>query len=202
MAKLISNSWRYLEFAIANQFYMMVESQGIDFHKILFAIQHDYPRAQHYANSGFAAGPCLYKDTKQLSSFYKNHFSLGQSAMLVNEGLADFVVDQLESKIGALKNKKIAIFGMTFKADSDDVRESLSFKIKKILESKMVIVLCVDPYLEKTEPIAKALEIADGLILGVPHREFFNLVPRKPFVDCWGIWSENNSKVNFSHKEC
>jgi len=188
LAKLMTNTWRYLEFAIANQFYMMTESAGFDFYKILNAMKDDYPRAKHFARAGLAAGPCLFKDTMQLSAFYRNQFFLGQSAMLVNEGLPNFLVKQLENKIGSLKGKKIALLGMTFKPDNDDIRESLSFKVKKELEFKMCEVLISDPYLKETMLYEDAIQKADAVILGVPHSEYRTLKINKPFVDCWNVW--------------
>lgn len=188
LAKLITNSWRYIQFAIANQFYMMVEESGLDFATIFNALTDDYPRAAHYAKPGLAAGPCLFKDTMQLSSFYENQYFLGQAAMLVNEGLPAFLVRQLEERVGSLKDKKIAILGMAFKANVDDTRESLSFKVKKLLEFKMAEVICHDPYLENVISLEKILTMADAFILGVPHREYLTLHPTKPFVDCWDIW--------------
>lgn len=188
LAKLMTNTWRYLEFAIANQFYMMTESAGFDFYKILGAMKDDYPRAKNFARAGLAAGPCLFKDTMQLSAFYRNHFALGQAAMLVNEGLPGFLVRQLENKMGSLKDKKIALLGMTFKQDNDDIRESLSFKIKKELEFKMCEVLASDVYLKDTISYQEALKEADGVILGVPHKEYKALKIDKPFVDCWNVW--------------
>ena len=191
LAKLLTNSWRYLEFAIANQFYMMVEEKGYDFYKILAALSDDYPRAKHFAKAGFAAGPCLFKDTMQLSAFYNNKFFLGQAGMLVNEGLPDFVVSQLAAKMGgSLKDKKIAILGMTFKPNNDDTRESLSFKLRKILEFRMAEVLIHDPYLA-TPPLDEVLAQADGVILGVPHDEYIGLKIAVPFVDCWNVWRRN-----------
>jgi UDP-N-acetyl-D-mannosaminuronic acid dehydrogenase len=73
-AKLITNAWRYVEFAIANQFYIMAEEKGLDFFRIYDAITADYPRAKHFASPGLAAGPCLFKDTMQLSAFNNGHF--------------------------------------------------------------------------------------------------------------------------------
>lgn len=189
IAKLMTNAWRYLEFAAANQFYMMIESQGLDFYKIFDALREDYPRAHHFPKPGFAAGPCLFKDTMQLSAFHKSNFFLGQSAMLVNEGLPVFVADQMEARLGgSLKGKNIAILGMTFKPNNDDTRESLSFKLKKVLEMKMANVICADPYIKGLVSLEMALEQSHGVILGVPHREYLNLKPSKPFVDCWGVW--------------
>ena len=191
LAKLLTNSWRYLEFAIANQFYMMVEEKGYNFYKILDALSDDYPRAKHFAKAGFAAGPCLFKDTMQLSAFYNNKFFLGQAGMLVNEGLPDFVVSQLAQRMGgSLKDKKIALLGMTFKPNNDDTRESLSFKVKKILEFRMAEVLVHDPFLENALSLDEVLAQAEGVILGVPHDEYKNLKIRVPFVDCWNTWKE------------
>ncbi len=188
LSKLMLNTWRYLEFAIANQFYMMVEDKGLDFYKIFEAMKEDYPRAKNYCKPGLAAGPCLFKDTMQLSAFYRNQFFLGQSAMLVNEGLPNFLVSQLEKKLGSLKNRKVALLGMTFKANNDDIRESLSFKIKKELEFKLADVLPSDPYLKDTYKLEDALSKCDAVILGVPHNEYLNLKIDKPYVDCWNVW--------------
>ena len=189
LAKLMTNAWRYLEFAIANQFYMMVEKQGLDFYRILDAMKEDYPRAKHFARAGLAAGPCLFKDTMQLSAFHNNEFFLGHSAMLVNEGLPNFLVSQLEAKMGgSLKGKKIGVMGLAFKADNDDIRESLSFKVKKLLEMKMADVLVTDEFVPGTMPLRNFIKDCDGIILGVPHSAYRKLKIKKPFVDCWGCW--------------
>jgi UDP-N-acetyl-D-mannosaminuronic acid dehydrogenase len=189
LAKLMTNAWRYLEFAIANQFYMMVEKQGLDFYRILDAMKEDYPRAKHFARAGLAAGPCLFKDTMQLSAFHNNEFFLGHSAMLVNEGLPNFLVSQLEAKMGgSLMGKKIGVMGLAFKADNDDIRESLSFKVKKLLEMKMAEVLVTDEFVPGTMPLKKFVKEAEGVILGVPHSAYKKLKIKKPFVDCWGCW--------------
>jgi len=189
LVKLITNTWRYLEFAAANAFYMMVENDGLDFYEIYNAVKDDYPRAANFPKAGLAAGPCLFKDTMQLSAFYQNNFFLGQSAMLVNEGLPNFLVSQLEKKMGVLKGKNIALLGMTFKANNDDTRESLSFKIKKLLEFKMAHVLTHDPYISTSIPLEEVLEKADGIIIGTPHKEYKDIVPKVPYVDCWDFWS-------------
>ena len=188
LAKLMTNAWRYLEFAIANQFYMMVEKQGLDFYRIFNAMQCDYPRAKHFARAGLAAGPCLFKDTMQLSAFHNNEFFLGHSAMLVNEGLPNFLVSQLETKMGSLKGKKIGVLGLAFKPDNDDTRESLSFKVIKCLETKMATVLKSDEYVDGTMPLAQFMKSCDGIILGVPHAAYRKLKPKVPYVDCWNVW--------------
>lgn len=66
LAKLFTNVWRYLKFAIANEFWMIANSFGVNFANIRDAVTFEYPRAEDLPNAGFAAGPCLYKDTVQL----------------------------------------------------------------------------------------------------------------------------------------
>ena len=146
LAKLYTNTWRYINFAISNQFYMIANDHGLDFYKIHDAMVKDYPRLKAVAKAGFAAGPCLFKDTMQLSAFSSNNFFLGHAAMLVNEGLPDYVVEQLK-RTTDLSKKTVGILGMSFKAESDDPRESLSYKLKKRLEIEAKAVLCTDSYI-------------------------------------------------------
>src|SRR2546422_6494733 len=142
LAKLFSNSWRYINFAISNQFYILAESYGLDFYRIQDAVTREYPRMSGFARAGFTAGPCLLKDTLQLSAFSGNNFFMGHAAMLINEGLPNFIVSQLRNE--DLSDRCVAILGMAFKADSDDCRDSLSYKLKKVLEVEAREVLCTD----------------------------------------------------------
>ena len=189
LTKLMANSWRYLHFAIANQFYMIAESAGIDFHRVFEALTYHYPRAREFPRPGFAAGPCLFKDTMQLSAFNNNQFFLGHAAMLVNEGLPNTVVTQLTRTMGSLEGKKIGILGMAFKPDNDDIRDSLSYKLKKILELKMATVLDTDRFQPSHSRLKAVIDEADGLVLGVPHKEYLSIdLKGKPYVDPWGVW--------------
>ncbi len=195
LAKLFTNSWRYLNFAISNQFYMLAESYGLDFYRIHDAVTREYPRMRSFARAGFAAGPCLLKDTLQLSAFASNNFFLGHAAMLINEGLPNFLVSQL--RVHDLRNRTVAILGMAFKAESDDRRDSLSYKLKKLLEVEAGEVLCADPYVSDPSlvPVEEAIRRADILILGVPHTAYRNLpIPSgKLAVDVWGVWPADQS---------
>ena len=132
LAKLFTNTWRYIKFATANQFLMIANDHGLDFDRIRDAITLDYPRAADMPRAGFAAGPCLFKDTMQLAAFNDNGFHIGHAAMLVNEGLPLYVVSQIE-RDHDLAGMTVGILGMAFKAESDDIRSSLSYKLKRIL---------------------------------------------------------------------
>jgi UDP-N-acetyl-D-mannosaminuronic acid dehydrogenase len=191
LAKLFSNSWRYMNFAISNQFYMLAETYGLDYQRIYNAVTHRYPRMRSFAKAGFAAGPCLLKDTLQLSAFSGNNFFLGHAAMLVNEGLPNFIVGQLRQQ-QQLRDKVVAVLGMAFKSESDDKRESLSYKLRKLLMVEAKEVLCTDPYVvdPKLVPLEDAVERAQVIILGAPHAAYRDLhfSDEKVVVDVWGFW--------------
>lgn len=187
LAKLFTNSWRYIQFAIANQFYMVAEEYGADFYKIYNAMTHNYPRTKNFPRPGFAAGPCLFKDTMQISAFTNNRFFLGHSAMLVNEGLPNFIVAQMKRKY-PIADKVVGILGMAFKAESDDKRESLSYKLKKILEVEAKEVLCSDHFIAEPELLdaAEVIRKSDIIIIGVPHQKYLALdYQGKEVVDVW-----------------
>ncbi len=189
LAKLFTNAWRYANFAISNQFYILAESRGLDFYRIHDAVTRDYPRMRSFAKAGFAAGPCLLKDTLQLAAFSQNNFFLGHAAMLINEGLPMFLVEQIRSH--DLSSKRVAILGMAFKAESDDKRDSLSYKLKKLLEVEALEVLCTDPYI--SEPGFVSLETAvakaDILFVGAPHAAYreLEISSDKIVVDPWNF---------------
>jgi UDP-N-acetyl-D-mannosaminuronic acid dehydrogenase len=189
LAKLFTNTWRYMKFAVANQFFMIAHQAGVDYSNVLHAIRHDYPRAADLPGPGFAAGPCLFKDTMQLAAFTSDHFPLGQSAMQVNEGLPAYIVSALERRYGSLRGRPIGILGMAFKAESDDPRASLSYKLRKLLHWAGARVLCTDPYVrdDRLVPLDDVLADAEVLILGVPHRSYRGLeVGGRDVVDIWG----------------
>jgi UDP-N-acetyl-D-mannosaminuronic acid dehydrogenase len=187
LAKLFTNTWRYLKFAAANQFFVMANDHGLDYDRIRQAITADYPRAADLPGAGFAAGPCLFKDTMQLAAFSDNTFVLGHSAMLVNEGLPLYVVSRLEQRF-ALKDLTVGILGMAFKAESDDIRSSLSYKLKRILEFRARDVLCTDPYVTvdaDLHPVQYVLAQSDIVIIAAPHDEYRTLDIDVPVVDIW-----------------
>jgi len=189
LAKLFTNVWRYIKFATANQLYMMANEQGLDFDRIRRGLAEDYPRAADMPAAGFAAGPCLFKDTMQLAAFNHNNFPLGHAAMAVNEGLPLYVVHRLEGQFD-LASMTVGILGMAFKAGSDDIRSSLSYKLKRILAFKAGAVLCTDPYVTVDPgllPLEEVLARSDLLVVGAPHPEYRGLVTDKPAADIWDI---------------
>ena len=189
LAKLLTNTWRYMKFAIANQFFMIAETAGVDYQAVLDAVRRDYPRAADLPGPGFAAGPCLLKDTMQLAAFTADHFPMGQSAMQINEGLPAFLVSQIKGRHGDLRGRTVGILGMAFKAESDDTRASLSYKLRKLLAWEGARVLCTDPYVRdpRLMPLEQVLAEADLFVVGAPHRRYRELdLGGRPVVDVWG----------------
>ena len=190
LIKLFSNAYRYINFSISNQFYMMCKNQGLDFFKIRDLMSDNYKRNANIPKAGFAAGPCLLKDTMQLSSFYNHKFSLIHSAMSINEGLPIFIIKKLTEKYD-LRKKTVGVLGLSFKAENDDIRDSLSVKLLKYLKSKKIRTLQSDEYYKDKNNIDKKLlvEKSDIIIISTPHRAYKNLKinKKKVLLDIWGI---------------
>jgi UDP-N-acetyl-D-mannosaminuronic acid dehydrogenase len=190
-AKLFCNAYRYVQFAISNQFFMIANSAGQDYYRVLEGMKKSYARMQDIPRAGFAAGPCLFKDTMQIAASYNNEFSLGSAAMLINEGLPLYMVEQI-ARAHDLQDLTVGLLGMAFKADSDDPRASLSYKLKKVLLFRAKAVLTSDPYVKGDPdliPADEVVERSDILILCTPHAEYKNLQTRgKRVFDIWNCF--------------
>ena len=190
LIKLFSNAYRYINFSISNQFYMICKNQNLDFFKIRNIMRDGYERNANVPMAGFTAGPCLLKDTMQLSSFYDHKFSLGHTAMSINEGLPKYLVKKLSEKYN-LKKKIVGILGLSFKSETDDIRDSLSIKLIRLLKSKKIKTLQSDEYYKNEKNLNKfdLVRKSDIIIVSTPHKAYKNLKIKKNkvLVDIWGI---------------
>jgi UDP-N-acetyl-D-mannosaminuronic acid dehydrogenase len=189
LAKLFTNTWRYIKFAAANQLYTIANDFGVDFERVRHAITTDYPRAADMPGAGFAAGPCLFKDTMQLAAFNNNNFTLGHSSMMINEGLPLYLVSRIEKNYD-LSKMTVGVLGMAFKAESDDIRSSLSYKLKRILKFKAQSVICADALVSDDETLigeAELIDRADLIVIGAPHKRYASIPISKPVIDIWNI---------------
>ena len=189
LAKLFTNTWRYIKFAAANQLYTIANDFGVDFERVRHAITTDYPRAADMPGAGFAAGPCLFKDTMQLAAFNNNNFTLGHSSMMINEGLPLYLVSRIEKNYD-LSKMTVGVLGMAFKAESDDIRSSLSYKLKRILKFKAQSVICADALVSDDETLigeAELIDRADLVVIGAPHKRYASISISKPVIDIWNI---------------
>jgi UDP-N-acetyl-D-mannosaminuronic acid dehydrogenase len=193
LTKIFANVWRYIQFATANQFFMIAADYGLDFYRIYDALTRDYPRMAGLPKSGLAAGPCLFKDTMQLAAANNNNFALGHAAMLINEGLPNFLVRHAKARY-PLERMRVGVLGMAFKAESDDPRESLSYKLRKVLEYEAAEVLCTDVYIQDPcfRPLEEVVARSELLFVGAPHREYrrLELPDSKPVIDIWNVFGK------------
>lgn len=191
LAKLFTNSWRYIRFAAANQFWMMANDFGVDFERVRTAMSAEYPRAADVPGAGFSAGPCLFKDTMQLSAMVGYKFSLGDAAVAVNEGTPLYLVERLEERFD-LPSLTVGILGMAFKADIDDNRSSLSYKLRKLLIFKAAQVLCSDPYVMDERLVSQEhlLKESDLVIVATPHSVYRGISFKQPVVDIWNLYGD------------
>jgi UDP-N-acetyl-D-mannosaminuronic acid dehydrogenase len=170
LAKLFSNMYRYINFAIANEFAMIAMQNGRQIHEITRLVNEDYKRGG-LAGPGFAAGPCLYKD----GFFLVNKIPFNElisASWRINENLPLYLLDEIK-RITDLKGKKVALLGMSFKKNIDDTRNSLSFKLKNALLIESCRLTVHDPFVEEFKgDLIDAVKGADVLIIAVNHDDY------------------------------
>ena len=193
LGKLITNMTRYVSFALANEFYLIGNLYDANMNRIIDACNYDYPRLDLPTPGPNVGGPCLYKDGWFLVERVPFQ-ELISTAFQINESMPMQIVQQLEKFDGI---RRVAILGMTFKADSDDIRNSLSFKLLHQLERLGYECITVEPHLKNYAPLSD-LKGCDAVVLMTPHREFKDLPAITEavdnencvYVDIWGFWDE------------
>lgn len=187
LIKLFSNAYRYIHFSIANQFYKICEDLNVDFNLIRKNMIDGYVRNKNIPKQGFTGGPCLLKDTMQLAAFCKNNFELGYAAMNINENLPISLIKNIKN----YEKKKIGILGLSFKASTDDTRDSLSFKLIEFLEKKKIKYFINDPFVKIINNL-KARDVikkSDLIIIATPHIQYRKIKVSKDkiLIDIWNI---------------
>ena len=191
LIKLFSNTYRYINFSIANQFYTMCDDLGINYEKLRLIMSDNYKRNKNLPKAGFTSGPCLLKDTMQLSSFFNHKYKLLNEAKNINENIPNVIFKNLKKTFN-LNGKTIGILGLTFKADNDDLRDSLSVKLLKILRKNKLNVIASDEYHKSDKLVDKEYLIknADIIIIATGHSIYKKLKidkKRKKVIDIWNI---------------
>ncbi|MCL5432532.1 MAG: nucleotide sugar dehydrogenase [Patescibacteria group bacterium] len=182
LAKLFTNMYRYINLAIANEFMVLADSHKRDIHEIINLVNFGYTRGG-LNSPGLTGGPCLFKDGFFLISDLP-FGDLISTSWKINESIPLFLVKKVKNVI-QLKNKKVTILGMAFKAEIDDIRESLSFKVRKALFREQANVTLQDPYTKEyqhqkiEQDVYKAVENADLIFIGTNHNEYKRLDIKK-----------------------
>jgi UDP-N-acetyl-D-mannosaminuronic acid dehydrogenase len=190
LAKIWTNIYRYVTFAIPNLLMMEAEQYGANVFDVIDLINRDYPRGG-IAAPGLTAGTCLRKDFA-FSEERSSAPGMLLAVSRVHETMPRFIVDGLRRRLGSLRDRKIAVLGLTFKRDSDDMRDSLSYKLIRLLERDLAHVSRHDPHVPaESEPLETALAGADAVVIATNHSAFEGLLPELPattlLVDPWNV---------------
>src|SRR4051812_248775 len=171
LAKIWTNIYRYANFALPNLLMMNCEQYGANVFEVIDLINRDYPRGG-IARPGLTGGTCLRKDFA-FSEERSNAPGMLMSVSRVNESVPLFLVEGMKRRLGSLRDRKIAVLGLTFKRDSDDLRDSLSSKLIRLLERELATVVSHDPHAPVTgESLDGALSGADAVVIATNHSEF------------------------------
>jgi UDP-N-acetyl-D-mannosaminuronic acid dehydrogenase len=191
LAKIWTNILRYTQFALPNLLMMESEQYGANVFEVIDLINRDYPRGG-IAAPGLTAGACLRKDFT-FSEERSSAPGMLLAVSRVHETVPLFLVKGLAARLGgSLRDRKVAVLGLTFKRDSDDARDSLSYKLIRLLERELAQVARHDPHVpSESEPLDATLEGADAVIIATNHSEFKNVLERLPgsvlLADPWNI---------------
>lgn len=195
LAKLFTNIYRYISFALSNEFAIWAEKYGVDANEIIRIANYHYPRSR-IAVPGFVGGPCLSKDGLFLDN-NTTFSSIVSTAWKLNESIPHHVVNSIRNAAGNLVNKKIAVLGLTYKADSDDLRDSPAVKLVKILESVGAKVLVHDPYVKNSLSLSEVLKSPEVVILATNHSQFKNAASEISKSGCkivYDVWNQFDDK--------
>jgi UDP-N-acetyl-D-mannosaminuronic acid dehydrogenase len=190
LAKIWTNIFRYVTFAIPNLLMMESEQYGANVFEVIDLINRDYPRGG-IAAPGLTAGTCLRKDFA-FSEERSSAPGMLLAVSRVHESMPRFIVDGLRRRLGSLRDRKVAVLGLTFKRDSDDERDSLSYKLIRLLERELAHVSRNDPYVpDESEPLESALAGADAVVIATNHSAYEQILPELPstalLVDPWNV---------------
>ena len=197
LAKIWTNILRYATFALPNLLMMDCEQHGANVFEVIDLINRDYPRGG-IAMPGFTAGTCLRKDFT-----FSEERSAAPGMLLavsrVNESVPLFLIEGVRRRLGSLANRRVAVLGLAFKANTDDERDSLAHKLIRLLERELADVAISDPHVQTpTVPLADAVRDADVVIVAANHDEFctpealatigVEASPDCLLVDPWDCW--------------
>ena len=199
LAKIWANIIRYTEFALPNLLMMDCEQYDANVFDVIDLINRDYPRGG-IARPGFTAGTCLRKDFA-FSEERSNAPGMLLAVSRVNESVPRFLVEGLKRRLGgSLRGRKVAVLGLAFKADTDDVRDSLSHKLIRLLERELADVAVHDPVVDTpTQSFEETVEAAGAVVLATNHTAFCSEDVLRAvmestsddavLVDPWGCWA-------------
>ena len=196
LAKLFANIYRYIGFALSNEFAIWAEMFGENASDIINISNYEYPRS-NIPKPGFAGGPCLSKDGLFLDN-NTTFSSIVSTAWKVNESIPQHVINKIREVEGNLFGRNVGILGISFKSNSDDLRNSPSVKLVELLKAGGSIVKIHDPFVKDTLSLNEVLESSDIIILATNHSKFKDIKKEiqnagpKLVYDVWSLYDKDD----------
>jgi len=172
LAKIWTNILRYATFALPNLLMMDCERHDANVFEVIDLVNRDYPRGG-LAQPGLTGGTCLRKDFA-FSEERSNAPGMLLAVSRVNESVPLFLVDGIRRRLGGdLRSRRVAVLGLSLKRDSDDERDSLAFKLIRLLERELADVAVHDPVVRTpTHGLHDAVRDADVVVVATNHSAF------------------------------
>lgn len=170
--KLFINAYRYSQFTLLNSFSNIAKKNDIDFKKVFEISKKDYPRLDGVPDTGFVGGPCLIKDSKTFMNSFDNENGIINKLLEANKEFMNLTVLDIKNQF---PSKKLIQLGITFKPNSDDLRDSQSLKLhKKLLEEGFEIEV-VEPNIEGYKKYIEVESFSENVLISTFHDEFKRL---------------------------
>jgi UDP-N-acetyl-D-mannosaminuronic acid dehydrogenase len=185
MVKLMENTTRDVNIAIANEFARLAERFGVDVWEAI-SIASLHPRVKILSPGPGVGGHCISVDPWFFVESAPDITPLIYHARIVNDGQPHFVVNLIRKALGSLKGKRITALGLAYKPDVDDLRESPAAEVIHLLQKEGALVKVFEPFKPEGLPnmdcaptLEAALKESEAVLLLVNHTEFRALTPEK-----------------------
>lgn len=210
MVKLMENTYRDVNIAIANEFSRLAERFGVDVWEAI-SIANRHPRVKILNPGPGVGGHCISVDPWFFVESAPDLTPLIHTARKVNDSQPEFVVTLLTEVMGNLRGKQVAVLGLAYKPDVDDLRESPAVEIARHLVEEGAMVTAFEPFktnfqidkVHMAKSLEEALKGADAVLLLVAHTQFKNLDPKVVFnstqarivIDTVNVWNLESWKA-------
>ncbi len=175
MAKLTENTFRDVNIALANELALICEKQGINVWELI-ELCNKHPRVNIHQPGPGVGGHCIAVDPWFIVEKQPETARLIHQARLINDGMPDYVLERITRLLAGIDRPKVAVLGVTYKPDVDDVRESPVLKLIKMLQERGIETSIHDPFAKGYDSeLLEAARDADLLLLAVHHRQYREL---------------------------
>lgn len=203
MVKLMENTTRDVNIAIANEFARLAEKFGVDVWEAI-RLANLHPRIDILSPGPGVGGHCISVDPWFFVETAPELTPLIYNARKVNDDQPHFVVERVKQALGGLNGKRIAALGLAYKPDVDDLRESPAVEVVHLLQKEGAQVKAWEPFkpnaslrgIDMSSSLEECLTGADAILLLVKHTEFVRFNPAeiaaktsaRLAIDTVGVW--------------